>query len=278
MKNSQIFVFLALFVVLGVGVYLFFDANNQIHQKSIEISGLAIVKAELENKTENLSIELTEYKSQLVAFNQTYQKLLQSKEANFTNPLFIELAQFLEVDETEKEHYNKQSFDCTGFALKVQKNARLHGFRAGIAEIEFNEGNSAGHMLNVFQTTDKGTVYVDVTGTANGGGVDKIGYAVIGAPYGAMPITSVINTTTIDCNKTCQDFEENFTGDINLNPLTYEYFENVKMCRNLFETCYKGKGGIYSVDAPILKLYAFIKDKLIFEFQNATVKNVQIYW
>lgn len=291
MKSSQIFPLLVLFVVLAGSAYLLLNLNNQVQQKSTELAGYSIVKAELENNIQSFSNNLSNCQTQLTQIQQTYQHLLKAKQTNLTNPSFEDLVAFLNIDETEKKKYNQQNYDCTGFSLNLYKNSRMYGFNSGIAEIEFTESSNAGHMLNVFDTPDKGRVFIDDTGTKGGDGEDKVGYVEIGKQYGTLPLKSIINTTqSIYCNITCKDLAKEIKY-VELNPFDYAFFENTKQCVNLYNNCSR----IFAIEsteradytqeeqkelfAHLQELYLFLADKHISQLSgNVTIKEVQIYW
>jgi len=91
-----------------------------------------------------------------------------------TNPTYAELVAFLEKDETDQHLYVPHStyrgnikmfmpYVCADFAEEVHNNAEEAGIRAGFVSVSFEDGDE-GHALNVFETSDKGLVFVDCTG------------------------------------------------------------------------------------------------------------------
>ena len=82
----------------------------------------------------------------------------------------------------------------------MHNNAERAGIKAAWVGIDF-EGNSRGHAINAFETTDKGLVYIDCTGEGFLGQLtghanedsedtswDKIAYVEIGKEYGTIAI------------------------------------------------------------------------------------------
>jgi hypothetical protein len=57
---------------------------------------------------------------------------------------------------------------CVDFAENLHNSAEMAGIRCGFVSIDLS-GSSSGHALNVFETTDRGLVYVDDTGVSNPG-------------------------------------------------------------------------------------------------------------
>ena len=115
------------------------------------------------------------------------------------DPTWEEVLKFLKNDSTDDEFYDLDSFVCTGFAEMLHNNAERAGIKTAYVGIAFPEG--PGHTLNAFNTTDKGLVYVDVTGPGfsrlrddfleeNNSKCewDKIGYLAENRAYGTISI------------------------------------------------------------------------------------------
>lgn len=86
--------------------------------------------------------------------------------ASARNPTFNQVAAFLVVDDTDKLKYTTGKFVCSNFAERLQNNAENVGITCGWVAINF-EDDHAGHSCNVFNTVDKGLVFVDCTGSIN---------------------------------------------------------------------------------------------------------------
>lgn len=111
-----------------------------------------------------------------------------------TNPTFSELAAFLEKDSTDSLEYVTGERMCSAFAEMLHNNAELAGIRAAFVGVDI-AGRPVGHALNAFETTDKGTVYIDCVGPESGhedepqpSDYDKIAYVAQGEPYGIISI------------------------------------------------------------------------------------------
>ncbi len=84
---------------------------------------------------------------------------------------------------------------CADFAERLHNNAELAGIRAGYVSIDLEgypdaEGygipSDAGHALNVFETSDRGLVFIDCTGGSEGGPKhmdSEVGSLELGATY-----------------------------------------------------------------------------------------------
>lgn len=96
---------------------------------------------------------------------------------NAVNPTYNQLLDFLKADKTDERPYTS-TYVCSDFAKALHDNAEAAGIRAGwVGAI------GADHAFNVFETTDKGIVYIDCTGVPGGATLqDKQLNVVIGQP------------------------------------------------------------------------------------------------
>jgi hypothetical protein len=112
-----------------------------------------------------------------------------------------ELKDFVFADKTDEQMYIPGARMCGFFAQTVHNNAEKAGIKAGVAIISF-EGESVLHAINVFQTSDRGVVYIDCTGTRTSPsgledwllklvyprGQDRMAYVAGGKAYGTIPL------------------------------------------------------------------------------------------
>ena len=83
--------------------------------------------------------------------------------ASARNPTWEELLDFLEVDKTDKKLYVDVEFEYGNFAQELHDNAESNGIRAAFLVVHFHD-DAPSHAINAFKTTDRGLVYIDVTG------------------------------------------------------------------------------------------------------------------
>ena len=83
------------------------------------------------------------------------------------NVSYVELRNFLFEDDTDKIPYIVDEFTCGEFAEILHNNAEESGIKAAFVGIQFKDG-SIGHAFNAFITTDRGLIYIDVTGSQPG--------------------------------------------------------------------------------------------------------------
>ena len=85
------------------------------------------------------------------------------------DPSWEELRQFLMQDTTDQLTYNNSTFVCADFAEMLHNNAETAGIRTAYITVDF-AGQEIGHALNAFNTTDRGVIYIDNTGTEGSSG------------------------------------------------------------------------------------------------------------
>jgi len=117
-----------------------------------------------------------------------------------TNPTYAELLAFIKKDQTDKYSYifgpPKVAYTCGDFAEDVHNNAEAAGIRAAWVGIDIY-GNTEGHALNAFETTDMGLVFIDTTGeglwresSSDRDSWDKQAYVRIGEAYQVADVDS----------------------------------------------------------------------------------------
>jgi flagellar biosynthesis/type III secretory pathway protein FliH len=76
---------------------------------------------------------------------------------------YQEMTTFLSNDVTNRLVYYDPTFICADFAATLSKNAYKLGYRCFSVELYFNypSSSSSAHMINAFNTTDRGFVYVE---------------------------------------------------------------------------------------------------------------------
>jgi hypothetical protein len=103
--------------------------------------------------------------TRIVGADGEYIELLNNPVAK--DPSWDELKQFLMQDATDQVVYDDATFVCADFAEMLHNNAEDAGIRAAYVSLDF-VGQSSGHALNAFNTTDRGRIYIDDTGTPEG--------------------------------------------------------------------------------------------------------------
>jgi hypothetical protein len=133
---------------------------------------------------------------------------------NATDQNWSTVLNFLQQDHTEQRLYDDPGYVCADFARDLHDRAEQQGIRCGYVGISFSSkeidprwytpASSSdhtinigqinllldGHALNVFNTTDRGLIYVDMT---NDGitGADKIAYLKRGEEYNTLRISQI---------------------------------------------------------------------------------------
>jgi hypothetical protein len=90
------------------------------------------------------------------------------------NPTYVEAQQFVESDKTSSHSYQEGSYTCANFAGEFRHNALRAGYECGYVFVYFPDAKS--HVLNCFNTTDEGLVFVEPQW-------DKFVNVTVGNPY-----------------------------------------------------------------------------------------------
>jgi membrane-associated HD superfamily phosphohydrolase len=155
------------------------EYNSTVSRLSSVENSLTAEKSrtsQLETEIENLQDELQLYydmgiivKSETVppyrATTRPQYDLVNNPEAK--NVSYQELRNFLFEDDTDKIPYIVDEYMCGEFAETLHNNAEESGIKAAFVGIQFKDG-SIGHAFNGFITTDRGLIYIDVTGSQPG--------------------------------------------------------------------------------------------------------------
>ena len=75
------------------------------------------------------------------------------------DPTSQEALRFIASDQTDQNVYLSGQYTCENFASDLKDNAFWIGFRCGYVIVNFDEG--IGHAINVFNTTDRGMIFVE---------------------------------------------------------------------------------------------------------------------
>jgi hypothetical protein len=114
-----------------------------------------------------------------------------------TDPSYIKLMQFLKNDKTDRIRYERNKFVCSEYAELLQRNASDAGIRCGYVHVTFTDG--ALHACNVFNTTDRGLIFIDDTSSTIVSGPtsrDRIVNINKGADYDDSFIFDSVHWTT----------------------------------------------------------------------------------
>ncbi len=116
---------------------------------------------------------------------------------NAHNPTYQELYNFIVYqDDTDKIPYNPNSFVCIDYGVKVHDNAEKANISSGVVIFGFSDFVD-GHVCNVFNTIDRGLVYIDCTHSYPNYGPSNDDKVVsvpnVGGKYVVQPLTNIGN-------------------------------------------------------------------------------------
>ena len=85
---------------------------------------------------------------------------------NLRDPSYAELMDFLAADKTNEIPYSSPNFVCYNYSITLRENANKQGFRCGsvieyYVPIEGDQHKHQAHASNVFNTTDRGLIYIE---------------------------------------------------------------------------------------------------------------------
>ena len=257
--------------------------QSRLNASQLEIDTMKTNMTALQNSYNDLQADygnlLASYESLRDDYEDSLKRLQQS---TLENPTWSELEEFLRLDDTDTALYVENSFDCSGFAITLRDRAWRYGMRSAYVELGFSEGE--GHALNVFETTDKGLIYVDVTGA------DQIAYVEIGQPCGAI-LLDAVKSEYIDCSGSPDRFWGSLDYTTHSNLFSYSYYvdyqervqfyeESIDAYKEAADEYNSGRGGrTYSQLTEWFENIEALGEDIgtIFE-PMGTVKSVEIYW
>ncbi|MBI2918996.1 MAG: hypothetical protein HYY01_13535 [Chloroflexi bacterium] len=74
------------------------------------------------------------------------------------NPTYADAVQFLKADQTDRNKYDFDTYNCRDFSADVLRNADALGIRAAFISIRLSQGS---HAVVGFETVDRGMVYFE---------------------------------------------------------------------------------------------------------------------
>ena len=125
-------------------------------------------KRQLQNTLDATQAQLTTATQTLQGLGITLLSAAQCTDVTLTvnasakDPTWAELQAFLAKDRTEFHTYIANVYDCSQFSQALHNRAEAAGIRCAEVQVAF-VGETVGHALNAFLTTDRGLVYVDDT-------------------------------------------------------------------------------------------------------------------
>lgn len=161
-------------VTLGITRERLQDAESQ---PGIVLQKWQDIKKELERAEDQLElveVELQDAKLELQLREEYYKQKLQERheagyadalerEVTLRDPTYQELKEFLAQDETNFNDYISQEYVCVDFAADLNNNAEAAGIRAAFVFLvtQVTSEGKWGHMINGFQTIDRGFLFVE---------------------------------------------------------------------------------------------------------------------
>jgi hypothetical protein len=78
-------------------------------------------------------------------------------------PTYNQVIKFVEQDDTNKNTYNGQEFNCLDYANGLKENATQSGFKCAVVVLglELQGFTTASHAIVCFETQDRGQVFIE---------------------------------------------------------------------------------------------------------------------
>lgn len=233
---------------------------------------------------EALRAELTASQNRLSTMETAVTSLRETiNQTTLSNPTWDELVGFLTLDDTDAFEYDKDKFDCTGFAITLRDRAWRAGLRCAYVEIAFSD-KAIGHALNAFETSDRGIVYID-------GQDDSIAYLKMGKLYGTITLDTALESY-IDIPGSPAAFWQPLAYTTSSDIYSYGYYTGY-LARYQFysdsvnaynQTVDRYNSGDSSVNTKLLQGWGDNLNALSAEFGETfyepmgKVEQIQIYW
>lgn len=94
-----------------------------------------------------------------VGYNEAWQKAQTKPYQLLKDPTYEEMNDFLSQDQTEQRKHSRPHYVCIHFARDLDLHAAKEGIRCAVVVVNFTR--ETGHVLNAFQTVDRGLIFIE---------------------------------------------------------------------------------------------------------------------
>jgi len=146
--------------------------------------------------------------------NMTDKQVVLTNNMSAVDPTYNQLITFLKSDNTSSIKYSAPNWTCADFAKQLHDNAEAHGIKAAFVAVEFTNDSidyniyddgsgdfhpptsdaDYGHGIDLFNTTDKGQVYVDASSIYGISTGDRIAYVSKGMEFNEIDLSHATET------------------------------------------------------------------------------------
>lgn len=153
-------------------------------------------------------VQLSATPSSIPVQNTTGVQVVLVNNLSASDPTYDDLIRFLKSDSTSSAKYVYPDWTCADFARQLHDNAEAHGIKAAFVAVEFynssidysiyDDGSGSfsppltapdmGHGFNLFNTTDRGQIYVDASGIYESSTGDRIVYVAEGREFNEIDL------------------------------------------------------------------------------------------
>lgn len=116
---------------------------------------MSITRAELEVTRD----ELVELETELTDLLISYEGLMTGYGYTIKDPTYNKMMRFLRNDDTDKNRYIEDKYDCKNYSTDLCNSAEAVGIRCAYVSIGYPGG--IGHVIVAFNTIEKGLIYIE---------------------------------------------------------------------------------------------------------------------
>jgi hypothetical protein len=110
-----------------------------------------------------ISVPTTTHQAVSTKLQYSYSTIQPTRTPSYRPVTWMELVSFLSDDHTNWNEYIPGKYVCLDFAIDLVENAEKRFIKAWIVGVDFSD-NPDGHAFVAFETSDRGTIYVEPQG------------------------------------------------------------------------------------------------------------------
>jgi hypothetical protein len=144
--------------------YHFID--NSIERGSVGLGAFPSLESDVRIAFDNLTVHKYDPSNEFTPLSPQFTPTPQ-----YVNLSWQELTRFLADDHTNWREYDLENYNCLDYAIDLVANARYANIDAKIVTVQF-VGQPTGHAFVAFETSDRGTIFVEPQGDNTYSNVD----------------------------------------------------------------------------------------------------------
>jgi hypothetical protein len=165
-KKIKFILSICILILLIVSFSILYTTYQSIAESTQEKQIFQNKLDEYKQELANVNSEIYYIKNELIntrnTLNVTYDEVELRRSDGFFemyNPTRQEAISFIMTDRTSSKRYDDETFNCAHFSFEVKNNAEIEGIRCAYVFVALRGG--VGHALVVFNTTDRGLLFIE---------------------------------------------------------------------------------------------------------------------